>query len=134
MYRLSRFAKNLNSTDTLNIQNCINSIGNYIHLMYGFSRFAKNFEFYRYVEYSKLAEFNRKLCTLDVWNVWICRKIELPELRKFNEILCTLDVGFPWICRKFAYLELHKFSRKFYTLDLRIVRNCKKFKFCGYIE
>ena len=42
------------------------------------------------IECPKLRELIWKLCTLYVWNVWICRKIIYPELCKFNGKLCTL--------------------------------------------
>ena len=76
MYRLFGFAKNLNSANTLNeqncvnstrnfvrqmhkffgfaknlnIQNCVNSTSNYVHQMYGLTGFVKNLESCRYVE------------------------------------------------------------------------------------
>ena len=42
MYRLSRFAENLKSADMLNVQNCTNSVGNYVRWMYGMSKYAEN--------------------------------------------------------------------------------------------
>ena len=43
-------------------------------------------------------------------------KIECPEQRKFDRKLCTSNVRNVWICREIDYPELHKFNRKFYTL------------------
>ena len=59
--------------------------------MFGFAK--KN-------ECPELRKFYRKLCTLYVRNVWICRKIEYPQVCKFNRILCTLYVRNIWICRE----------------------------------
>ena len=42
MYRLSGLAKNLNSTDTLQVQNGTNLIGNCVHQIYGLSGFVEN--------------------------------------------------------------------------------------------
>ena len=42
MYRLTWFAENLNFVDTLNVQNCVNSTGNCVHLMYGLSGSTEN--------------------------------------------------------------------------------------------
>ena len=42
MLRLIGFAKNLNSANTLKVQNCINSMGNFVHWMYWFSGFLDN--------------------------------------------------------------------------------------------
>ena len=53
------------------------------------------FEFARKFEYKKFRKFNEKLCTLDVWIIWICRKfefwryVECTKLRKLNEKVCT---------------------------------------------
>ena len=73
MYRLPRFAKKLNSTDMLNVQNWVNSTGNCVHQMFGLFGFTEKFEFFKYVECTKLCKFNVKFCTLDVWIVWISR-------------------------------------------------------------
>ena len=73
--------------------------------MYRLPRFAKKIEFYRYVECTELGKFNGKLCTLDVWIVWIYRKfeffkyVECTKLCKFNVKFCTLDVWIVWISR-----------------------------------
>ena len=42
MFQLFGFAKNLNSANALNVQNCINSMGNFVHQMYRLSRFLDN--------------------------------------------------------------------------------------------
>jgi len=47
----------------LNVQNCVNSIENYVCKMYRLSKFVNKFE---YVECTELCKFNKKLCTLDV--------------------------------------------------------------------
>ena len=52
MYELFGFAENLK------IQNCVSSKRNCVHMVYKLSEFAKKFEFYKYVEYTKLRKFN----------------------------------------------------------------------------
>ena len=44
--------------EKLNIQNCVNSMGNCVYYMCGLSGFAKK------IEYPELCKFNKKLCTL----------------------------------------------------------------------
>ena len=70
-------------TEKLNIQNCINSTRNCVHHMYGLSGFAE--------------KLNIQNCVNSTRN---CRNIEYPEVRKFDRKLCTLDVRIVWICRK----------------------------------
>ena len=41
MYGLFEFIENLNSTDTLNVQNCVNSTGNCVRQMYRLFEFAE---------------------------------------------------------------------------------------------
>ena len=66
MYGMARLA------EKLKIPNCINTKGNCVYYMYGFSRFAKKFN-------PDLRKFDRKLCILYVQIVWICRKIEYSK-------------------------------------------------------
>ena len=42
MYRLLGFVGNLNSGNTLNEKNCLNSMRNYVHQMYRLFRFVEN--------------------------------------------------------------------------------------------
>ena len=95
----------------MNIQNCENLTGNFVHyicteckdlLKNGISRTTsveleiaynislRNAWIFRKIEYPELRIVNRKLCTLYVRSVWISRKIEYPEMRTFNGKLCTL--------------------------------------------
>ena len=76
MYGLSGFVENLNSTNMLNVQNvqnCVNSSGNCVPQILGLCGFAKN------IQYPQLPKFNGKLCTLNVWIAWICKKFEYPK-------------------------------------------------------
>ena len=41
MYGFFEFTESLNSTDTMNVWNCINLSGNYVDYMYGLSRFVE---------------------------------------------------------------------------------------------
>ena len=41
MHGFSRFVEELNSTETLNVQNCVNPIENIVHQMYELSGFAE---------------------------------------------------------------------------------------------
>ena len=45
MNEMSRFAKNLNFVDNLNVQHCINSTGNFVHKMYELFVFAEILNF-----------------------------------------------------------------------------------------
>ena len=79
MYRLSRFAKNLD------IHNCVISTGNWVRYMYIFFGFKNNNnknELCGYVEGTKLRRF--EIVCIRCTDCWICRKFEYPELRKFN--------------------------------------------------
>ena len=72
MYGLSGFVKNLNSTNTLNEQNRVNSTENCVHQMYKLSRYAEK------LNIQTLHQFNDKFGTLDVQIVWNCRKFKYP--------------------------------------------------------
>ena len=58
--------------------------------MYRLFGFEENFKYSEYIECIEILKFKGKLCTLDVWILWICRKIEYigyvesTELCKFN--------------------------------------------------
>ena len=98
------------------------------------------FEFAKKFEYQKLRTFNEKLCTLDIWIVWICWKfgfcgyIEYTKLCKLKGKLCILDVLIVWICKKFKYPKLYEFNENLCTLDVWIIWICKKFEFWRYVE
>ena len=49
MNEVSGFAKNLNSRDMLNVQNCANSTENCIYQLYGLSGFAENLNIQNFV-------------------------------------------------------------------------------------
>ena len=42
MYGLTGFTENLNLVDMLNVQNCVISMGNCVHYMYGLYGFTEN--------------------------------------------------------------------------------------------
>ena len=68
-------------------------MGNGIHSMYGFSKFANE------IKYPNLRKVSGKFCTLDVRIVWICKNIEYPDLRKLQReivyIRCTNRLNLP---------------------------------------
>ena len=78
MYEMSGLAKKLN------IQNCVNSAGNYEHCTYGMSRFADKSNIQNCIKY------NENFCTLNVWTIWICGEIEYLKFHKFSRKLCTI--------------------------------------------
>ena len=49
MYGFSRFAENLNSVNTFNVQNCENSMGICVYQMYRLSGFSKNLNIQNYI-------------------------------------------------------------------------------------
>ena len=62
--------------------------------IYGMSGLAKKLN-------AQNCKLNRKLCTLYVRKVWICRKIQYPELRKYKrEIVYVIYVQNVWISKK----------------------------------
>ena len=93
MYGMSRFA------GKFNIQNYVNSMGNCVHYIYELSGFAEKLNIQKCInstrncadcldlqkiEYLELRESNRKLCTLDVRIVWICRKLNIHNCINFT--------------------------------------------------
>ena len=84
MYKFSRFV------EKLNIQNCINLMGNCIR--------CTDCWICKKIEYSELCKFISKLWTIYVRIVLIyreyefCGYVESTELRKSNWKLCTLEV------------------------------------------
>ena len=80
MNRLSR------SAEKLNIQNCLNSTGNCVHYMYGWSGFAEKLNIQNSVNLTGN-------CVHYMYRSYgFAKKIEYLELRKFNGKLCTLYI------------------------------------------
>ena len=65
--------------EKLKIQNFVNSAG-IVHIIY-----VQNIRICREIEYLEIYKFNRKLCTLNVRNVWFCGEIENSKFRKFGK-------------------------------------------------
>ena len=74
MYEFSEFVEKLNTLDTLNVQNCVNSMENWVHLLYRTSWFEEKFKF---VECTISWKFYGELFILDVRKVRIHEKVRI---------------------------------------------------------